>query len=60
MIDAHGGINPLLLSQLVGVPTQEGASAIAQSNDEVYRIEVSTTGATSMWKLIPRTRLGEL
>ena len=38
VVVAHGGINPLLVSHLVGVPPQEGASAISQSNDEVYRV----------------------
>ena len=60
VIVGHGGINPLLVSLLLGVPPQEGASAINQSNDEVYRIEVARSGATSIWKLVPRTRLGEL
>ena len=60
VIVAHGGINPLLVSHLIGVPPQEGASAINQGNDEVYRIEISKAGATSLWKLIPTTKLGEL
>lgn len=60
VIVAHGGINPLLLSHLIGVPPQEGASAISQGNDEVYRIELPAGGAPAVWKLIPRTRLNEL
>lgn len=59
-IVAHGGINPILVSHILGLPPQEGAAAIAQSNDEVYRLEISKTGATSIWKLIPRTKLNEL
>lgn len=57
---AHGGINPLLVSHLTGIPPQEGASAINQGNDEVYRIEISRAGAPSIWKLIPTSKLGEL
>ncbi len=60
VIVGHGGINPLLVSHLIGVPPQEGASAINQGNDEIYRVEIAKTGNTSIWKLIPRTKLGEL
>lgn len=60
VIVGHGGINPLLVSHLIGVPPQEGASAINQGNDEIYRIEAPKVGASSIWKLIPRTKLNEL
>jgi broad specificity phosphatase PhoE len=56
----HGGINPLLVSLLIGVPPQDGASAISQGNDEVYRIELPKSGTASIWKLIPRSKLNEL
>jgi broad specificity phosphatase PhoE len=60
VIVGHGGINPLLVSLLLGVPPQEGASAINQGNDEVYRVELARAGAASIWKLIPRSKLNEL
>jgi 2,3-bisphosphoglycerate-dependent phosphoglycerate mutase len=60
VIVGHGGINPLLLSLLLGVPPQEGASTINQGNDEVYRVELARSGAASVWKLVPRSKLGEL
>ena len=60
VIVGHGGINPLLVSQLIGVPPQEGASAINQGNDEIYRIEIAKSGTPAIWKLVPRTKLGEL
>jgi 2,3-bisphosphoglycerate-dependent phosphoglycerate mutase len=60
VIVGHGGINPLIVSHLIGVPPQEGASAINQGNDEIYRIEIAKSGAASIWKLIPRSKLGEL
>jgi 2,3-bisphosphoglycerate-dependent phosphoglycerate mutase len=60
VIVGHGGINPLLVSHLIGVPPQEGASAINQGNDEIYRIELPRSGAAAIWKLIPRSKLGEL
>ena len=60
VIVGHGGMNPLLVSQLLGVPPQEGASAINQSNDEIYRIEIAKSGAAAIWKLIPKSKLGEL
>lgn len=60
VIVGHGGINPLVVSLLLGVPAQEGASAINQGNDEIYRIELAKSGTASIWKLIPRSKLGEL
>lgn len=60
VIVGHGGINPLLVSLLLGVPPQEGASAVNQGNDEVYRIELARSGSASIWKLIPRSKLNEL
>jgi len=60
VIVGHGGINPLLVSHLIGVPPQEGASAINQGNDEIYRIEIAKSGAPAIWKLVPRTKLAEL
>lgn len=60
VIVGHGGINPLLVSHLIGVPPQEGASAINQGNDEIYRIELPKSGAAQIWKLIPRSKLSEL
>lgn len=60
VIVGHGGINPVLVSHLIGVPPQEGAGAINQANDEIYRVEIARSGNTSIWKLIPGTKLGEL
>jgi 2,3-bisphosphoglycerate-dependent phosphoglycerate mutase len=60
VIVGHGGINPLLVSHLMGIPPQEGASAINQGNDEIYRIELPKSGAGAIWKLIPVSKLGEL
>ena len=60
VIVGHGGMNPLLASHLLGVPPQEGASAINQGNDEIYRIEIGKNEAASIWKLIPRSKLSEL
>lgn len=60
LLVGHGGINPLLVSHLIGVAPQEGARAINQGNDEIYRIELPRNGAPQIWKLVPRTKLGEL
>lgn len=60
VIVGHGGINPLLVSLLLGVPPQEGASAVNQGNDEIYRIELARSGSASIWKLISRSKLNEL
>ncbi len=60
VIVGHGGINPLLVSHLIGLPPQEGASAINQGNDEIYKIVLPKSGAPAIWKLIPRSKLNEL
>ena len=60
VIVGHGGINPLLISHLIGVPPPEGASGINQGNDEIYRIELARSGTAQIWKLIPRNKLAEL
>ena len=60
VIVGHGGINPLLVSHLIGVPPQEGASAINQANDEIYRVEIAKSGAASIWKMVPRSKLADL
>jgi 2,3-bisphosphoglycerate-dependent phosphoglycerate mutase len=60
VVVGHGGINPLLVSHLMGIPPQEGASAINQGNDEIYRIELPKSGAAAIWKLIPLGKLSEL
>ena len=60
VIVGHGGINPLIASHILGVPPQEGASAINQGNDEIYRIDIGKNDVASIWKLIPRNKLSEL
>lgn len=60
LIAAHGGINPMLIAKLIGIPVEEGAKSIAQGNDEVYRIDLAPSGVASIWKLIPRHKLNEL
>jgi 2,3-bisphosphoglycerate-dependent phosphoglycerate mutase len=60
VIVGHGGINPLLVSHLLGVPPQEGASAINQGNDEIYRVDIPRSGNPAIWKLIPRNKLADL
>jgi 2,3-bisphosphoglycerate-dependent phosphoglycerate mutase len=60
LIVGHGGINPLIVANLIGISPEEGAKSIGQSNDEVYRIEIARDGAASIWKMIPRNKLNEL
>jgi 2,3-bisphosphoglycerate-dependent phosphoglycerate mutase len=60
LLVGHGGINPLMICNLLGLPAAEFAKTISQGNDEVYRIEIPKAGATSIWKLIPLTKLSEL
>lgn len=60
VIVGHGGINPVLLSLMLGLPPQDTAKAINQGNDEIYRVELPPGGSASIWKLIPRNKLAEL
>jgi 2,3-bisphosphoglycerate-dependent phosphoglycerate mutase len=60
LLVGHGGINPLMICNLLGLPAAEFAKTINQGNDEVYRIEIPKSGAASIWKMIPLTKLNEL
>jgi probable phosphoglycerate mutase len=60
MIVAHGGVNPLVIGELTGLAPEKAIKDIRQSNDEVYKLEVFGTGAVTIWKLIPASRLDQL
>jgi 2,3-bisphosphoglycerate-dependent phosphoglycerate mutase len=59
LVVAHGGTNEKILQVLLGLDHQE-ASAIDQANDEVYLLEVYSSGRPTVWKLVPPDRLKEL
>lgn len=59
MIVAHGGVNPLVLGELIGLPPEKAIKDIRQSNDEVYKLEISN-GSVNIWKLIPASKLDQL
>ncbi len=60
MIVAHGGVNPLVIGELIGLAPDKAIKEIRQSNDEVYKIEVSGKGAVNIWKLVPPSKLDQL
>jgi probable phosphoglycerate mutase len=60
MIVAHGGVNPLVIGGLIGLAPEKAIKEIRQSNDEVYKLEISGKGAVSIWKLIPVSKLDQL
>lgn len=60
MIVAHGGVNPLVIGELIGLAPEKAIKEIRQSNDEVYKLEVSGKGAVNIWKLIPASKLDQL
>lgn len=60
LLVGHGGINPLMICNLLGISPAEFAKTINQGNDEVYRIEIPKSGTTTIWKWIPLTKLNEL
>ena len=60
LLVGHGGINSLMICNLLGLSPAEFAKTINQGNDAVYRIEIPKSGTTTIWKLIPLTKLNEL
>jgi 2,3-bisphosphoglycerate-dependent phosphoglycerate mutase len=60
LLVGHGGINPLMICNMLGLPPAEFAKTINQGNDEVYRIEIPKSGTAVIWKMIPLTKLNEL
>jgi broad specificity phosphatase PhoE len=60
MIVAHGGVNPLVIGELIGLPPEKSIKEIRQSNDEVYKLEIFGKGSVNIWKLIPESRLDQL
>jgi broad specificity phosphatase PhoE len=59
LVVAHAGTNTHVLRALLGL-TGEQASAIDQSQDELYMIEIRPSRPPALWKLIPPDRLKEL
>lgn len=60
MIVAHGGLNPLVIGELIGLAPETAIKEIRQSNDEVYKLEVFGKGSFNIWKLIPASKLDQL
>lgn len=60
LIVAHGGVNPLVIGELIGLAPEKAIKEIRQSNDEVYKLEVFGEGSFNIWKLIPASKLDEL
>jgi probable phosphoglycerate mutase len=60
MIVAHGGVNPLVIGELIGLAPEKAIKEIRQSNDEVYKLEIFGSGSFSIWKLIPESKLDQL
>lgn len=59
MIVAHGGVNPLVIGELIGLAPEKAIKEIRQGNDEVYKLEIGN-GSVTIWKLVPETRLEQL
>jgi broad specificity phosphatase PhoE len=59
LIVGHGGTNAQILRALLGLSAEE-AGEIAQSNSELYLIELSPGRDPRLWKLIPPENLDEL
>ena len=60
MIVAHGGVNPLVIGELIGLAPEKAIKEIRQSNDEVYKLEIFKPGSFNIWKLIPASKLDQL
>jgi broad specificity phosphatase PhoE len=60
LIVAHGGVNPLVIGELIGLAPEKAIKEIRQSNDEVYKLEIFKPGSFNIWKLIPTSKLDQL
>lgn len=60
MVVGHSGVNPLVIDELINLAPERAVAEIRQGNDEVYKLEITSEGAVTIWKLIPQDRLEEL
>jgi len=60
LIVSHGGVTPLILAALLGMPPAEARATIAQATDEVYLVRLVGDAPPVIWKAIPADKLDQL
>jgi broad specificity phosphatase PhoE len=60
LIVGHGGSNPQIMAELLGLAPDVALNRVRQANDEVYMIELRPGQAPMIWKNITMATLEEL
>lgn len=60
LIVGHGGSNPQIMAELLGLKPDEALNRIRQANDEVYLVELRPGRPPMVWKNITMATLEEL
>lgn len=60
LIVGHGGSNPQIMAELLGLKPDEALNRVRQANDEVYLVELRPGRPPMIWKNITMATLEEL
>ncbi len=60
LIVGHGGSNPQIMAELLGLGAEEALNRVRQANDEVYLVELRQGRPPMIWKNITMATLEEL
>ncbi len=60
LIVGHGGSNPQIMAELLGLAPDVALNRVRQANDEVYLVEIRPGQAPMIWKNITMATLEEL
>ncbi len=60
LIVGHGGSNPQIMAELLGLKPDEALNRVRQANDEVYMVELRPGRPPMIWKNITMATLEEL
>lgn len=60
LIVGHGGSNPQIMAELLGLKPDEALNRVRQANDEVYLVELRPGRPPMIWKNITMSTLEEL
>jgi 2,3-bisphosphoglycerate-dependent phosphoglycerate mutase len=60
LIVGHGGTNPQIVAELLGLTPTDALTRVRQANDEIYLFELRAGSPPMVWKNITMTTLEEL